>query len=49
MAPLHAGPSAYSSLVSLSPAEAGCLYERGEKRPYDKIVFARIPLPEIER
>jgi sialidase-1 len=41
VAVLHAGPSAYSSLVELSATEAGCLYERGEKRPYEKITFAR--------
>lgn len=44
VAELHAGPSAYSCLVSLDPATAGCLYERGEKRPYERITFARIPL-----
>jgi sialidase-1 len=38
---LHPGPSAYSNLVSLSATDAGCLYERGEKRPYEKITFAR--------
>jgi sialidase-1 len=41
---LHPGPSAYSSLVSLSPTEAGCLYERGEQRAYEKIAFARFPV-----
>lgn len=41
VAVLHEGPSAYSSLISLSAAEAGCLYERGEKRAYEKITFAR--------
>jgi sialidase-1 len=41
VAVLHAGPSAYSNLVSLSATEAGCLYERGEKRAYEKITFAR--------
>ena len=41
VAVLHAGPSAYSNLISLSATDAGCLYERGEKRPYEKITFAR--------
>jgi sialidase-1 len=41
---LHEGPSAYSCLVALSATEAGCLYERGEKRAYEKITFARVPL-----
>jgi sialidase-1 len=46
VAVLHPGPSAYSCLVALSPTEAGCLYERGEKRPYEKITFARFSLRE---
>lgn len=41
VAVLHEGPSAYSCLVSLDAETASCLYERGEKRPYEKIVFAR--------
>jgi sialidase-1 len=41
LAVLHPGPSAYSSLVALSATEAGCLYERGEKKPYERITFAR--------
>jgi sialidase-1 len=44
VAVLHPGPSAYSSLVSLGADEAGCLYERGEKRPYEKISLARVSL-----
>jgi sialidase-1 len=38
---LHAGPAAYSCLLSLSATEAACLYERGEKKPYEKITCAR--------
>jgi sialidase-1 len=41
IAVLHPGPSAYSSLVALGANEAGCLYERGEKRAYERITFAR--------
>lgn len=41
---LHEGPSAYSSLTILSDATLGCLYERGEKSPYEKITFARFTL-----
>jgi sialidase-1 len=48
VAVLHEGPSAYSSLVSLGGNEAGCLYERGEKRAYEKITFARVPLSAVE-
>lgn len=38
---LHAGPSAYSCLISLAADEAACFYERGDKKPYEKITFAR--------
>jgi sialidase-1 len=37
---LWEGPAAYSSLVVLPDGKAGCVYERGEKNPYEKIVFA---------
>jgi sialidase-1 len=37
---LHAGPAAYSCLVRVDDAIAGCLYEHGEKGPYEKITFA---------
>ena len=37
---LHEGPSAYSCLAVL-PNGAACLFEAGEKHPYEKIVFAR--------
>lgn len=42
---LHAGPSAYSSLAVLANGEIACLYEAGEKHPYESIVFARFDLP----
>ncbi|EIP99581.1 hypothetical protein OpiT1DRAFT_04104 [Opitutaceae bacterium TAV1] len=48
---LHNGFSAYSGLVSISETEAGCLYETGggdpkdSGAPYQKIVFARFPVP----
>jgi sialidase-1 len=45
---LHPGPAAYSCLVSLSPQEAGCLYERGEKGPYERITFARFEVKAHE-
>jgi len=41
---LHEGPSAYSCLAVLADLSIGCLYERGEKSPYEKITFARFPL-----
>ena len=44
VAVLHTGPSAYSNRVPLDTNSIGCLYENGEKQPYDKITFARIAL-----
>jgi sialidase-1 len=41
---LVAGPAAYSSLVALPGGDVGCLYEAGEKSPYEKIVLARFPV-----
>ncbi len=38
---LHAGPAAYSCLTLLPDGSIGCLYERGDKTPYDTITFAR--------
>jgi sialidase-1 len=40
---LHAGPAAYSCLTVLPGGEVGCLYERGDKSPYENITFARFP------
>ncbi len=37
---LHAGPAAYSCLTVLPNSEIGCLYERGQKNPYETITFA---------
>ncbi len=37
-------PAAYSDLVVLSDGTIGCLYECGEKHPYEKIAFARVTL-----
>jgi sialidase-1 len=37
---LHEGPAAYSCLVRIDDATAGCLYERGESGPYERITFA---------
>jgi sialidase-1 len=38
---LHAGPAAYSCLVALPGGGIGCLYECGDKNPYETITFAR--------
>lgn len=44
---LHAGPSAYSDLVSLRSGDIGILYEAGEESPYEGIVFEVIPKKEL--
>ncbi|MBC7366564.1 MAG: exo-alpha-sialidase, partial [Undibacterium sp.] len=41
---LPAGPAPFSSLVSLNATTAGCFYENGEKKPYERITFARFPV-----
>jgi len=38
---LHNGPSAYSDLVSMRDGSIACLYECGEKNPYETITFSR--------
>ncbi|MBI4606777.1 MAG: exo-alpha-sialidase [Planctomycetes bacterium] len=41
---LHGGRAAYSALTPLPGGGIGCLYERGEKSPYETITFARFSL-----
>lgn len=42
---LHAGPAAYSCLtLLLTEGTVGCLYERGDANPYERITFARFSL-----
>jgi sialidase-1 len=38
------GPAAYSCLAALPDGSIGCLYERGDKHPYERIVLARFSL-----
>lgn len=45
---LHAGPAAYSCLVSLPGGAFGCLYEAGEKNPYESIVFHRLSVDSVQ-
>jgi len=45
---LHPGPSAYSCLAVLPDKTIACLFECGEKSPYEKISLARIPLDWLE-
>ncbi len=46
---IYGGPAAYSDLVMLDRRSAGLLYEWGEKGPYERISFARLPLKWIEQ
>ncbi len=39
---LYTGPSAYSSLGKLPDGTIVCLYEAGEKRPYERIIFQKL-------
>lgn len=41
---LHEGPAAYSCLAVLPGGDIACLYEAGQKSPYETITFARFPL-----
>jgi len=41
---VHDGPAAYSSLVVLPDMALGLLFERGDRSPYERIVFARLTL-----
>lgn len=41
---LHPGPSAYSCLTILNNGNISCLYEAGQKSPYEKIVFSSFNL-----
>ncbi len=41
---LHAGPSAYSCLTVLPDGNIACLYEAGQKSPYEKIIFSSFTL-----
>lgn len=41
---LHAGPAAYSSLAVLPDGNILCLFEKGEKKPYEQITLARFDL-----
>jgi len=45
--PIHAGPSAYSSMTVLSDGSIGLLYENGRRGAYEGITFVRIPAEEL--
>ena len=44
---LHSGPSAYSDLVIIESNKVGCLFEAGERHPYENIVFVLIPINDL--
>jgi sialidase-1 len=46
---LHQGPSAYSDMAILSDGNVGCLFEAGNKSPYQGIVFMKVPLKELSK
>ncbi len=41
---LHEGPAGYSNLVEMPDGSTACFYERGDKNPYQTIVFHRFTL-----
>lgn len=45
---LTPGPSAYSSLARMPDGKVGCLYEKGEKGPYERIVLAVFDVAELK-
>jgi len=44
---LYAGPSAYSCLTILPDGNIACLYEAGQKSPYEKIIFTSFTLDRL--
>lgn len=44
---LHDGPAAYSCLAVLPDRTIGCLYERGEGSPYERITLARLSREQL--
>lgn len=44
---LYTGPSAYSALATLPSEEILCLYEKGKKNPYEKLVLARLSIRDL--
>jgi sialidase-1 len=45
---LHPGPSAYSCLAPLSRNRFACLYERGERSPYERITLATFDILSLD-
>lgn len=41
---VYEGPSAYSNLVVTPAGNLACLYEAGQKSPYEGIFFKELPV-----
>ena len=41
---VHPGPAAYSGLAVLADGSVAVLFEGGDRSPYERITFARLPL-----
>lgn len=46
---LHPGPAAYSDLAVLADGKPACLYEAGQRNPYESIIFARFDIEWLKR
>jgi sialidase-1 len=44
---LYAGPSAYSCMAMLTDGTINCLYEAGDQKPYERIVFQKLTAKEL--
>ena len=45
---IHPGPAAYSNMIQLPNGNLGCLYEAGEKNPYENIVFQELSFSDFK-
>jgi len=45
---IHPGPAAYSNMVQLPNGNLACLYEAGEKNPYENIVFQELSFSDFK-
>lgn len=45
---LHAGPAAYSDLVIQEDERIGCLYECGDERPYEQLIYAQFDVDWVK-
>jgi sialidase-1 len=46
---IHPGPAAYSNMVQLPNGNLACLYEAGEKNPYENIVFQALSFSDFKQ